>query len=67
MGVGFLKRTGAEIGILLNNAKKSFFIMEKKKYRKCPALNFSYVKFQNVYKESHYAFPFLMTIPLSRR
>ena len=37
LGVGFLNRTGAEIGYYLD--KKSFFIIEKiKKYLKCPAL-----------------------------
>ena len=38
--MGFLSRTGAEIGYWLEkNAKKSFFIIENiKKYRKCPAL-----------------------------
>ena len=40
LGVGFLNRTGAEIGYYLHkNAKKIFFIIEKIQiYRKCPAL-----------------------------
>ena len=44
LGVGFLNRTGEEIGYWFEkNAIKSFFITEKiKKYRKCPALVFPY-------------------------
>ena len=41
LGVGFLNKTGAEIGFdFIKSAKKTFFIIEKmKKYRKCPALH----------------------------
>ena len=43
MGVGFLNRTGAEIGYYLfdkKNSIKSFFIIEKiQKYQKCSALD----------------------------
>ena len=41
--MGFLNRTGADIGEnFRKNAKKSFFIFGKiKKYRKYPALQFS--------------------------
>ena len=44
--MGFLNRTGAEIGYKFDkNAIKSFFIIEKvKKYRKCPALGFALKK-----------------------
>ena len=47
MGVGILNRTGAEIGYnLIKNAKTSFFISgQMKKYRKYPALNYSYFIF----------------------
>ena len=41
-GSGFLNRTGAEIGNLIKNAKKSFFIIENILiYRKFPALQSS--------------------------
>ena len=46
LGVGFLNRTGAEIGYQLDkSAKKSFFIIEKmKKYRKCPPLPMIFIE-----------------------
>ena len=46
LGVGFLNRTGAEIGCKLDkkNAKKSYFIIENiQKYRKYPALGDSVI------------------------
>ena len=47
LGVGFLNRTGAEIGYQLDkkNAKKSFIIEKIQKYRKCPALQYFLDKF----------------------
>ena len=39
LGVGFLNRTGAEMGYYLDKKCKKLIIIEKiKKYRKCPAL-----------------------------
>ena len=45
LGVGFLNRTGAEIGYnFIKNARKIIFLIGKiKKYRKCPALRLFYL------------------------